>query len=161
MSEVIQFTADFFDNKYDFIVLLQPTSPLRSLKSSLFAIKTFIEKAEEYDSLMPLYPQSPKLGTIMNNYYSPNYAGEQRRQDLPKIFEECGTLFIYKKEMIHTPSIKGERIFPYIVKNRVEALDIDTMEDFQIADFLIQSNLSLDELTTSYIPSDLSDDSLK
>lgn len=61
MRDVIKFTTDYYDNYYDIIVLLQPTSPIRSVSTVINAIKDFIDNIEKYDSLMPLTHTTTKV----------------------------------------------------------------------------------------------------
>jgi len=123
----------------DIIVLLQPTSPLRTTKTIDLAIKTFINNFDDYDSLFPLYLTEGKFGKInKKGYYVPNYILGARRQDLEKIYSECGTIFIFKPNLVKEKRAFGNRIFPFIIKNYEEAIDIDNISKFREAEYLIK-----------------------
>ena len=50
--------------KADVVVLLQPTSPLRKVRTIDMAIKLFLDSYKKYDSLIPLFPIGSKIGKI-------------------------------------------------------------------------------------------------
>jgi len=130
---------------FDVVVLLQPTSPLRKTETIDLAIKQFIDNYEDYDSLMPIRRFQLKTGKVFGGYYVPE-KGERRSQDLEEKYYECGTIFVYKTYLIKKDNIYGKRIFPFIVKDGIEAIDIDTLEDFKIAETLIQNKASVNPM---------------
>lgn len=135
-QEVVKHAFESLDKKPDFIVLLQPTSPFRTLTTIDSAIKKFIEN-KDYDSLMPLKKLQVKKGVIVNNLYIPKCKGEKRRQELSCLYYECGTIFIYKKENIIKENIYGTKIMPFVIESEIEAVDIETPEDFEIAEAIM------------------------
>jgi N-acylneuraminate cytidylyltransferase/CMP-N,N'-diacetyllegionaminic acid synthase len=137
--DVLKHAFDFFDTP-DFIVLLQTTSPLRSVETINKAIRTFIDNSKEYDSLMPVMKSDFKLGQIKENLYIPDNYGEIQRQELKHRFFECGTIFIYKKEMMKKDNIYGKRIYPFLLESKIEALEIDSIEDLHIIKCIMKSS---------------------
>jgi len=121
----------------DIIVLLQPTSPLRTVKTIDSAILIFRDKFEYYDSLIPLYLIEGKIGIIMRERYIPNYILGSRRQDIEPIYRECGTIFIFKPDLIKNGEMFGEKILPFVIKKYKESIDIDTTDDLKIAEFFM------------------------
>jgi len=125
----------------DIIVLLQPTSPLRTTKTIDLAIETFVNNFDDYDSLVPLYLTDGKFGKInKKGCYIPNYILGSRRQDLEKIYSECGTIFVLKSDLVRKKNAFGNRIFPFMIKNYEEAIDIDGLDKFKEAEYFIQQN---------------------
>jgi CMP-N,N'-diacetyllegionaminic acid synthase len=121
----------------DIIVLLQPTSPLRTVKTIDSAILIFRDKFEYYDSLIPLYLIEGKIGIIMRERYIPNYILGSRRQDIEPIYRECGTIFIFKPDLIKNGEMFGEKTLPFVIKKYKESIDIDTTDDLKIAEFFM------------------------
>ncbi|MEC8884876.1 MAG: acylneuraminate cytidylyltransferase family protein, partial [Bacteroidota bacterium] len=81
--------------KYDAVILLQPTNPLRPEGLLKEAIAVF--DREDCDSLMTVSRSEHKLGTISNHQFIPyNYQMGQRSQDLEPLFYENGLLYIFK-----------------------------------------------------------------
>lgn len=136
----LKHVLDKLENNYipDLIVLLQPTSPLRKVETVDRAIKEFIKKGKDYDSLIPLHRIESKIGKIKKKmYYSFNNLGKQR-QELKPYYKECGTVFIFRPDVIRRGKYYGEKIFPFIVESNIEAIDIDDMFDLKLAEFYLK-----------------------
>jgi CMP-N,N'-diacetyllegionaminic acid synthase len=123
---------------YDIIVLLQPTSPLRTVKTTDTAISEFLKNYDKYDSLVPLCKTSSKTGTIKDGKYVPNYSMGMQRQELSDSYMECGTVFIFKKKVIEGGGFFGQRIYPFVVNDRAEGIDIDDEWDLELAKFYLK-----------------------
>ncbi len=125
--------------KADIVILLQPTSPLRKISTINNAIKIFLDNFETYDSLIPVFPIESKIGKIRKNRYIPNYPLGSRRQDLERLYKECGTIFIFKTAHVGSKNMFGERIMPFVISDYEESIDIDTLDDLKIAEFFMRS----------------------
>lgn len=79
----------------DYVVLLQPTSPLREKGLIDGAIKKIIT-SKKVDSLIEVCPLKLYYGNIVGNYWKPKFPNGTRKQDLPPIYIPSGRLFIYK-----------------------------------------------------------------
>ena len=61
---------------------------------------------------------------------------KRRRQDRVKIFYECGVVYcLRKKEFNKKKKILDETSFAYEI-NEIESIDINTINDFRIAELL-------------------------
>ncbi|WP_428225727.1 cytidylyltransferase domain-containing protein [Flavobacterium sp.] len=117
------------------VVLLQPTNPLRpnNLLDEAFAI--FEER--NCDSLFTVSQNHQKFGKIIDSKYIPfNYKVGQRSQDLEPLYFENGLLYISKAELILNDIIISEIAYPMIVNHPFASIDIDTIEDFEFAEYL-------------------------
>ena len=124
--------------KYDVVVLLQPTNPLRPKDLLSKAYKSFI--ASKSDSLMSVSKNDKKLGRIVNGYFQPyTYKMGQRSQDIEPLYFENGLLYITKSELIMTDDILGKVNVPYIVEHPYATVDIDTVEDLKYAEFIVKN----------------------
>ena len=121
------------------VVLLQPTNPLRPKN----LMKECFEKYNEtnVDSLFTVSENHQKFGTIKNNTFLPfNYKIGQRSQDLAPLFYENGLLYITKAKTIIDDKIISENAYPFVVNHIFANVDIDTQDDFEYAEYLIQSS---------------------
>lgn len=140
-AEVLKFHLKYFEKnkiKCDSIILLQPTSPFR--KSGLMekAINEF-EKSQR-DSLATFSILSRKIGLIENNQYKPmNYTPGQRSQDLSPIFYENGLLYITKSSNILNGVVMNNDVHPLIYEGIGSGIDIDTLEDFIMAEITLKT----------------------
>lgn len=131
--------------KYDYIVLLQPTSPLRNEKHIDEAIELLEKKkADAIVSVCemdhsPLWSNTlPKDGNMSN--FLKDEILNKRSQDLEKYYRLNGAIYICKTEkLIENKSFfLKDNIFAYIM-NRKSSVDIDEEIDFKIAEVLIGS----------------------
>ena len=131
--------------KYGFLILLQPTSPLRTEKH---ITKSFIEfeKNETSDSLISVVEADNlvlknlvqrKNGFLeeidSHGFFSMN------RQLLPKLFKPNGAIYIINiKEFLSFGKLISKNTIPFKM-NSEESLDIDTLEDFNLIKNIFKS----------------------
>lgn len=115
----------------DIFVMTHTTAPFISADSIEKGLDAVL--GNEYDSSFAV----KKLQDFLWQDGKPfNYSLEQipRTQDLPAFYEETSGFYIYKKHIIRD---YGRRIGdnPFLVEiGEIEAIDIDELEDFKIAD---------------------------
>jgi N-acylneuraminate cytidylyltransferase len=125
-------------NNIETVILLQVTNPLRPKKLIESALHTFKEKNAE--SLFTVTRDYKKLGKIVENQFKPfNYEIGQRSQDIDPLYYENGLLYISKASVIKEGIIFNERSVPYVVSHKFEDIDIDTQEDFDYAEYVINN----------------------
>lgn len=118
------------------VVLLQATNPLRPefLLNDAFEI---FEK-NNLESLFTVSRDEHKLGKIVDGKFIPfNYKTGQRSQDLEPLYFENGLLYIAKASLIQEGILMSENSFPMLVNHPFAKVDIDTQEDFDYAEYLI------------------------
>jgi len=129
------------------VVLLQPTSPLRTQKHIDQAIKIFLAHPRA-DSLVSVVSvphnfQLIKLMKLSGKYLRPYLKGQGikilTRRKLSKLYARNGpAILITKTEVIlKKNSLYGKRILPYLM-SKIESIDIDDMEDWKIAEAIIK-----------------------
>lgn len=132
---VLKNVLELVEEKYDHVILLQPTNPLRPVNLLKKAFTQYIEG--NHDSLMTVSPYHHKLGKIMDGKFYPyNYKVGQRSQDLETLYYENGLLYICRSDLINQEKILGENNYPLIVDHPFAGVDIDTKEDLEYAKFL-------------------------
>ncbi len=118
------------------VILLQPTNPLRTKNLLEDCYKKFIDLQSE--SLFTVSKNEHKLGKIIDNKFIPfNYEIGQRSQDLEPLFYENGLLYITKAKSILEDKIITQNAYPYLVNHIFAKVDIDTQEDFDYAEYLL------------------------
>ena len=137
----LQHVLEVIEMEVENIVLLQATNPLRP--------KLLLEEAFEiYDnskleSLFTVSRDEHKLGKITANKFIPyNYKPGQRSQDLEPLYFENGLLYIAKANVIKKGVLIEENSFPMVVNHPFAKVDIDTQDDFEYAEFLLQKNIN-------------------
>jgi len=128
------------------VIHLQPTSPLRTAEDIDNAGNIFKEKGA--DSLVSVTPveQHPywmkridKEG-VLTDFIKMKKA-ILRRQELPLVYIINGAIYIAKcEELLRYKTWYLARTFSYVMPKE-RSIDIDTLEDLSIAEYLIRKNL--------------------
>lgn len=146
MVPVLHAISELKDEKFDYIVLLQPTSPLRTVEDIDGCIKLALKTKNGSVVSVTDPNKSPywmyKLDE--NKNIQPIFETESktlRRQELPKVYTLNGAVYvstlnqIMQVESFITRDTKG-----YIMPQE-RSYDIDNEIDFTICDFLIRKRV--------------------
>ena len=135
MKHAVQYLMDK-GVEFDYVVLLQATNPLRP-KNLLKEAIDVIEKGG-YSSLFTVSRSEKKLGKIIDGKFVPwNYTFGMRSQDMEPLYYENGLLYITSKELLLQEIIEGKDAYPMVVDHPYGEVDIDTVEDFHYAEFIL------------------------
>lgn len=132
--------------EYDYIVLLQPTSPLKTAQHLNEAIEQLM--SNNADALISVTPMDhnplwsntlPANGSMMGFLH--NDILNRRSQDLPTYYRVNGAIYICKKEKLlkEESFFIKDNIFSYIMDREV-SVDIDEALDFEYAQLLMEHN---------------------
>jgi len=119
--------------KFDNVILLQPTSPLRKSEDIIKAIAKFEEF--EFEALISVQKVDNKC---LKNFFVKNKKLEpvvnkdflfQRRQDLPPVYSQNGAIYIVSKEsfMINQSFLTDNT--GYYIMDEQSSIDVDTLDD--------------------------------
>lgn len=117
--------------KYDYVITIQPTSPLLKTNTLDLAIQQFLEL--NYDTVISCV-DNPHLSWFeFNGRIVPNYKERTNRQNLPKNYIETGSFVITKRQFISSNNRFGNNICVFEVP-KDESIDIDNVEDWWIVE---------------------------
>lgn len=124
------------------IVVLQPTSPLRTAQSLNGAFQLFFDKGADSVVSVCECEHSPLLSNTLpddlNMFGFIKRQNDRRRQDLEKYYRLNGAIYISKVNVLRQLKFfYGERSYAYIMDQK-ESIDIDAEIDFEYAEFLIE-----------------------
>ncbi|MBG6109802.1 N-acylneuraminate cytidylyltransferase [Flavobacterium sp. CG_9.10] len=138
----VQHVLESIPDAVELVVLLQPTNPLRPEKLLQEAFEKY--RNSDADSLFTVTRNHQKLGKIQNNCFIPyNYSIGQRSQDLEPLYFENGLLYVTKANLIREGKIVSENSAPYEVNHIFATVDIDTQDDLDYAEYLINKSSRL------------------
>ncbi|MDU7537846.1 MAG: acylneuraminate cytidylyltransferase family protein, partial [Peptostreptococcaceae bacterium] len=129
--------------KYDYVVLLQPTQPLRQSWHIDEAIELILEKNEEALVSVSKVKDNPILiRSIDSNGYAVNLLSEsstKRRQDFQDFYKVNGAIYINKiiQNLNNKTSLNDNKLV-YIMDEKYD-VDIDEMLDLQIAEIMMSN----------------------
>ena len=127
---------------YDEIMLLQPTSPLRTEHDIVNAIEVMQEKdANAVISLTeadhsPLWCNTLPANGSMENFDNEQYENVPRQQ-LPVYYRYNGAIYLLKKEELYKQKMFKSGCYAYIMP-RERSVDIDTEFDFKVAELYLK-----------------------
>lgn len=142
--DAIKHTIDNNIDKYDYIVLLQPTSPLRNEKHIDEAIELLEEKKVNAIISVCEMEHSPLWSnTLPNNGSMKGFLRDEilnkRSQDLEKYYRLNGAIYICRTDKLleEKTFILKDEIYAYKMSRKF-SIDIDEEIDFKIAEVLIK-----------------------
>lgn len=131
------------DTEYDVLILLQPTSPLRSSGDIDGALEKFVDCA--CNSLLSV--SKSEISPIHIRMINPDgrmtklleQSSTIRRQDMPDYYRVNGSIYINSISGITSETSFNDNVIPYIVSEE-SAIDIDGLADMYLAEYYL--NLS-------------------
>ena len=139
---VLKHSIEFLEEKYDYIMLLQPTSPLRTVKDIDGAIeqldnefKAVISVSEENHS--PLWSNILPDNLSMKNFIRDEIKNK-RSQDLPTYYRLNGAVYISEISYFYNNNgFVGQNTKAFIMSSK-HSVDIDNEFDFKLCEILIR-----------------------
>jgi CMP-N-acetylneuraminic acid synthetase/spore coat polysaccharide biosynthesis predicted glycosyltransferase SpsG len=122
--------------QYDFVITLQPTSPLLTTHSLDMALKRIIE-APQVETILSAVNDTHLTWGKNDTGYFPNYHARVNRQQLPKVFKETGGFFISRAAVV-TPNARIGKVVDLYEVPTGESIDIDSHEDWSLCEYLLQ-----------------------
>ena len=131
------------NRKYDVVIMLQPTCPLRKTQHVKDALNRLVEGG--YDSVWTLSPTDSKAHPLKQlvlqgdliEYYDPQGANIIARQQLKTVYHVNGAAYAITREcLLEKKSKKGDRCSAIIIEEQLA--NIDTEQDIAFAEFLLQ-----------------------
>jgi N-acylneuraminate cytidylyltransferase/CMP-N,N'-diacetyllegionaminic acid synthase len=136
----------------DYVMLLQPTSPLRTAQD----IQEVIALAARLDAdsvvgicQVKYHPywtvRMNDDGTLRSFLDGPDWDSLQkmfpRRQDLPLAYAENGAIYLVRRQvLLKCKSFYGKKFYGYVMPGE-RSLDIDTPGDFHLVDLLLKDKM--------------------
>jgi len=132
---------------YDYLMILQPTSPLRTAADIDACIIQAVDgQADSVMSMTKLDDFSPaKLKQIRGGLIHPYFENEgnysARRQDLDKMYKRNCAIYLTKVELIKQNDLFGRTSLAYLMPPE-RSIDINQPIDFELAEFWLQRHKS-------------------
>lgn len=123
----------------DFYLQTHSTNPLLRAKSISAAIVEFSQGLPEHDSLFSVTRLQTRLWDHQQQPANHDPSVLLRTQDLEPLFEENSCIYLFSKASLKQNGNRiGQRPILFEL-NRLEALDIDTEMDFELAEAVAQA----------------------
>jgi CMP-N,N'-diacetyllegionaminic acid synthase len=128
----------------DFVMILQPTSPLRQAEDIDAAVRLAHEqKADAVVSVSPAHKHPFWMKRVTEDGRLENFFEQPkeyvRRQDLPPAYELNGAIYLVQRELlIKSKTFYTDRTFAYVMPHE-RAVDVDDSWDLYLADLILRN----------------------
>lgn len=150
--DVIEHTVSYLQSRkkhYDYIIWLQPTSPLRTEQDINGAVKMILDRqADAVISVCecdhsPLWSNTLDENASMDNFLSSYVRENPRSQALPDYYRLNGAIYIARIEnLLQAKSFfLNKNVFAYKM-DKESSIDIDNHLDFKLAELLLADSHS-------------------
>ncbi len=143
MKHAIEFMEEKSGVTYDYVVILQPTSPFRTVDDLDGTIEKLIKtEADSAVSIVRLEgDEHPIKAKKLEGNFVRSFCIEEpegvRRQDLEPAYRRSGAVYAMRRNLLMRDNkLYGEKIAGYVVP-RERSIDIDSMEDWNLAERMI------------------------
>ena len=145
--DAIMHAINWFEKREEFfniIVLLQPTSPLRTTNDIDKAIELFLNDKNALSLVSVKENEHPPFWSfkIENNLINPLFGDEylkKRRQELPKSYMPNGAIYISCVDVLKEyKSFYTPKTISYIMSSE-RSIDIDNEFDFSLVEFVLRN----------------------
>ena len=136
VKHVIDFYAQKMQKKFDYVVLLQPTSPLRKKDDVDRMLEKLASNDGEYDAIVSLgevheHPSiMKKISGNKIERYIKDLATTTRRQDNEAAYFPYGLAYIIKTDVLLDEKVFYPKRTTYHLIRRYQCFDIDDIYDF-------------------------------
>ncbi len=130
--------------EYDYVLLLQPTCPLRKAEH----INACIDLLDgEFDSIVSIknvdgnhpYRMKKIIGSKLVNFIDQGFEDMRPRQKLPPVYIRNGAIYITKSELIRSKTALVGKNCGYYEMNEIDSVNIDNLSDFYTAESLMKN----------------------
>ena len=121
--------------KFDYVVTMQPTSPLLNVQTLDDAIEHCING--NYDTVISVINYPRLAWKIENELIVPEYEERLNFQYLPPHYQETGAFLISKHESVTATTRIGNKVDVFEL-TKEEAINIDTFQDLALANVILQ-----------------------
>ncbi len=142
--DVIMHAINFYERqgrRYEAIVLLQPTSPFRSVDDVRACLAKYSPDYEMVVSVKPAAanPYYDCFEADAMGYLTPSKGNGSisRRQDAPKVYEYSGAVYVMSVEALKRGSYSHFRKIGFVEMDEVRSIDLDTPMDWKMAELIL------------------------
>lgn len=143
MQHAVNFMEDKLGIVFDFVVILQPTSPFRTVEDLDGTIQKLIDTGvDSAVSLVEIEENHPmKIKKLDGDFVKPYYMEETegvRRQDLPSAYKRSGAVYAMRRATLMDKNrLHGDMVAGFVVPKE-RSVDIDTPLDWIKVEYMLE-----------------------
>jgi CMP-N-acetylneuraminic acid synthetase len=141
LQHALEATEKLDGVRYDVVLMLQPTSPLRRVEDVVGALRMLVEG--DWDAVWTVSPTDSKAHPLKQlvveagrlDWWDPKGAAIAARQQLTPVYHRNGVAYaISRRCLVDGGSLMGPRTGAYVIEG--ETVSIDTLWDLELAELL-------------------------
>ena len=143
----IDFYKESLSKEFDYIVLLEPTSPLREDNDIDLMIEKIVENIDNFDSIVSIgevHEHPSIMKKIVSNSFLKSYCENlemtTRRQDNDKAYFPYGVAYIVKTKTLYEEKTFYSKRNTFFEIKRYQCYEIDDIYDFLAIENIIKFN---------------------
>lgn len=145
VKHAVKFVEKKEKMKFEYVIMLQPTSPFRTEKHLDEAIRKYLK--ERNDCLISIkkqdYPpwwmfglKDNKLTTVFKHKKNTNVFNLERQQFI-ELYRPNGAIYITKRDsLFKTNNLVNPNSCGYYIMDSLDSIDIDNLSDFKLSEIL-------------------------
>ena len=144
IKHAVTFCEKEYGTKFDAIVDLDPTAPLRKMEDLDKALEIFMKKKADLVYSVAEAKKNPYFNMVeLDEKGAPHLVKTPkvrlaRRQDAPKVYEMNASIYIYDRDhLLATDDLHSGKVAIYVM-DAPSAIDIDREIDLQFVEFLME-----------------------
>ena len=134
----------FFNKKFDIIIDLDVSSPLRSIEDIKNAYNKFLSSKSDILFTVNKSKKNPYFNMVEIKNNKVNLIKKNnfvtRRQDAPEVFDVNSSIYIWKRKTIINNDTLFTKKTSIFEMPEERSIDIDTIFDFKLVEFLLKKN---------------------
>lgn len=142
-NDVILHALRFYEEHgvlYDAVVLLQPTSPLRTVKNVKDCISLYTQDLDMVTTVKESCVSAVLCKENSQGYLEQVIGGNNiRRQDAEKLYEYNGAVYVINANALREKGLSGFSKIKKSVMKEENSVDIDTMLDWQLIEVIMKT----------------------
>jgi CMP-N,N'-diacetyllegionaminic acid synthase len=145
LQHAVRYLEQEENDRYDLIVDLDPTSPLRTVEDIENCVNKMIEKNPNVVFSVTPAHKNPYFNMVEEKdgkvYLCKKLdAPITRRQDAPTVYAMNASIYVYKKDfLLNTDSVFSDNTMAVVMPEE-RSIDIDRPIDFEFVEFLMKRN---------------------
>ena len=139
LIHALKYMEEKYDKKYDAVVTLQPTSPLRESRTIQDFLRAYERDIQKYDALLTLSEDRSDFWIQKSDgsYGRLFPDAPRRRQERNPLYVENSAIYVTSREsLLECNSVLGKRVNGYVI-NTAEGVDINEFSDIAMAESLL------------------------
>jgi len=143
MNDIIAYDLSQLEGEH--FLQTHSTNPLLKTKTIDKAIEKYFENLDKFDSIFAVTKVQTRFYDKNAKAINHNPNELLRTQDLEPMYEENSNFYIFSKKSFKNSNNKRIGLKPQLFEiNKLEAIDIDEIEDFILAELLYKNQNKLD-----------------